>query len=414
MTTIESGTAIGIEYIASETRAVAIHEAGHAAAGARLHEGRRVDPPLDPHARRLARTSPGTREGRALQPFPLGRDGTAGLDARRDGGRTGLLRRELERGRRRRAIRDRSGGVDGRRVRDGPRAVRGDAARRRDRRRRPAARAEALREDRRPDHESNERRWAFRRESDRRRPRRPRQATARGADPRPGVCLGLQPDPAQQGRGREDRGQARGAPRGLRRRPGPDPRRRRPEEARDRSRRRRKRGRGCDFSAHAGRAGAPASARADARRPGPQDLVPAPLRDHLCRSRRGRRRGRRRVRRPCEPARASRSGSLVELGAHRQQARTRAPDRRPDPEGVQAAERRAADGDPGEPARGAPAGTAGRVDLRSSRRVSRARGRGRHRHLQRRGRGLVRALRPGNRHALRDQPREPPASSSCC
>jgi ATP-dependent Zn protease len=33
MTTIESGTAIGIEYVASETRAVAIHEAGHAAAG---------------------------------------------------------------------------------------------------------------------------------------------------------------------------------------------------------------------------------------------------------------------------------------------------------------------------------------------------------------------------------------------
>ncbi len=33
MTTIESGTAIGIEYIASETKAVAIHEAGHAAAG---------------------------------------------------------------------------------------------------------------------------------------------------------------------------------------------------------------------------------------------------------------------------------------------------------------------------------------------------------------------------------------------
>ena len=33
MTTIESGTAIGIEYIPSETRAVAIHEAGHAAAG---------------------------------------------------------------------------------------------------------------------------------------------------------------------------------------------------------------------------------------------------------------------------------------------------------------------------------------------------------------------------------------------
>ena len=33
MTSIESGTAIGVEYIASETKAVAIHEAGHAAAG---------------------------------------------------------------------------------------------------------------------------------------------------------------------------------------------------------------------------------------------------------------------------------------------------------------------------------------------------------------------------------------------
>jgi cell division protease FtsH len=33
MTTIESGTAIDIEYVPSETRAVAIHEAGHAAAG---------------------------------------------------------------------------------------------------------------------------------------------------------------------------------------------------------------------------------------------------------------------------------------------------------------------------------------------------------------------------------------------
>ena len=33
MTTIESGTAIGVEYIESESRAVAIHEAGHAAAG---------------------------------------------------------------------------------------------------------------------------------------------------------------------------------------------------------------------------------------------------------------------------------------------------------------------------------------------------------------------------------------------
>ena len=218
---------------------------------ARLHEGRRVDPPVDPHARRLARPSPGTREGRALQPLPLGRDGTAGLDAGRDGGRTGLLRRELERRRRGRAIRDSAGGVDGRRVRDGPRAVRGDAARRRDRGRGASACAEALREDRRPDHESHQRRWALRGKSDCRRPRRQRQATPRGADPRPGICLRLQPDPAEQGRGREDRGQARGAPRGLRRRPDSDPRRCRPRRSRRSISSRRKRGRGCDLAANA-------------------------------------------------------------------------------------------------------------------------------------------------------------------
>ena len=33
MTTLEAGTAVGIEYIPDESRAVAIHEAGHAAAG---------------------------------------------------------------------------------------------------------------------------------------------------------------------------------------------------------------------------------------------------------------------------------------------------------------------------------------------------------------------------------------------
>jgi hypothetical protein len=33
MTTVEAGTAVGVEYIPEETRAVAIHEAGHAAAG---------------------------------------------------------------------------------------------------------------------------------------------------------------------------------------------------------------------------------------------------------------------------------------------------------------------------------------------------------------------------------------------
>ena len=32
MTTVESGTAVGVEYVPEETRAVAIHEAGHAVA----------------------------------------------------------------------------------------------------------------------------------------------------------------------------------------------------------------------------------------------------------------------------------------------------------------------------------------------------------------------------------------------
>ena len=33
MTTLEAGTAVGVEYVADEKRAVAIHEAGHAVAG---------------------------------------------------------------------------------------------------------------------------------------------------------------------------------------------------------------------------------------------------------------------------------------------------------------------------------------------------------------------------------------------
>jgi len=40
MTTLESGTAIGIDYVTSETRAVAIHEAGHAVAGHVYMQGR--------------------------------------------------------------------------------------------------------------------------------------------------------------------------------------------------------------------------------------------------------------------------------------------------------------------------------------------------------------------------------------
>ena len=39
MTTVESGTAVGVEYVPEETRAVAIHEAGHAATAHVLLKG---------------------------------------------------------------------------------------------------------------------------------------------------------------------------------------------------------------------------------------------------------------------------------------------------------------------------------------------------------------------------------------
>src|SRR5205085_5409026 len=40
MTTVKSGTAVGIEYVPEETRAVAIHEAGHAVTSHVFLEGR--------------------------------------------------------------------------------------------------------------------------------------------------------------------------------------------------------------------------------------------------------------------------------------------------------------------------------------------------------------------------------------
>ena len=123
MTTIESGTAIGIEYIASETRAVAIHEAGHAAAGHVFMKGA--------ESTRLSIRMRGGSLGhhQALEKeerfsrFRTRRDGAARLDARRDGRGARLLRRELERRRRRRPVRDGPGRLDGRRLCDGAGAV---------------------------------------------------------------------------------------------------------------------------------------------------------------------------------------------------------------------------------------------------------------------------------------------------
>ena len=104
----------------------------------RVHEGSGVDAAVDQAARSGARPPPGAREGGAVQLLALGRARSADLGTRSDGRRAGLLRRELDRRRRRRPERDRAGGLDGRRVRDGA-----GAGRARRERERPADQADA-------------------------------------------------------------------------------------------------------------------------------------------------------------------------------------------------------------------------------------------------------------------------------
>ena len=100
MTTVESGTAVNIEYPEEDTRAVALHESGHAAASHVYMKGSESTRHLDPHARRVAGPPPGRGAGRALQPVALRPDGDADLGPRRDGRRARLLRADDERGRR--------------------------------------------------------------------------------------------------------------------------------------------------------------------------------------------------------------------------------------------------------------------------------------------------------------------------
>ena len=100
ITTLESGTAIGIEYVEREGRAIAIHEAGHAIAGhafmkdfesTRFSIRRRGDSGGPPS---------GPREGGALRHVPERDVRAARVGARRDGGGACLLQREHERSRR--------------------------------------------------------------------------------------------------------------------------------------------------------------------------------------------------------------------------------------------------------------------------------------------------------------------------
>ena len=97
--------------------------------GARVQEGPRVDASVDPHARRLARTPPGARQGGAFQPLPQRGDRHDHLGARVDGGRAGVLRRDDERRRRRPLLRDGLRGLHGRRLRHGARADRAERPR---------------------------------------------------------------------------------------------------------------------------------------------------------------------------------------------------------------------------------------------------------------------------------------------
>ena len=180
MTTLEAGTAVGVEYIPEESRAVAIHEAGHAAAGHVYLKGAestrlsiRMRGGALGHHQALEKEERFSRfrsEEFARLVWALGRDGRGAR----------LLRRELERRRRRRHERDRAGRVHGRRLRDGPGAVRGHAARGRDRGGGTRAHPQALREDRPSDRQPHERRRPVRREPDRVRPR-PTATSARSS-----------------------------------------------------------------------------------------------------------------------------------------------------------------------------------------------------------------------------------------
>ena len=150
---------------------------------------------------------------------------------------------------------------------------------------------------------------------------------------------GLQRRGAQQGRRSRDRRPARRAARDLRRRAAAAARRRPARHADDRPE---PGGRMADDVNHHSTVDVPAAAVARERWSSRSRIVasaPAAartgsLRDRLRRPRVLRRRRDRRVRRPRHPGRAAGGLRLVELAARGQRAREDAADRRPDPEGV--------------------------------------------------------------------------------
>ena len=103
MTTIESGTAQSASNYIDRRDARGRHPRGRPRGRQpRLHERRALHAAVDPQARRLARPPPGDREGGALLELAPRGGRQPRLDARRDGRRARLLRRELDRRGRRR------------------------------------------------------------------------------------------------------------------------------------------------------------------------------------------------------------------------------------------------------------------------------------------------------------------------
>ncbi len=235
MTTVESGTAIGVEYVPEETRAVAIHEAGHAAAAHVMLKGaestrisiRMRAGSLGHHMalEKEERFSSWKHEEMAKLVWTLGAMAAEhvfyGENATGVGG-------DLQSATGRAAW---MVGMSG----HGPRPDRAERQRpphRREARGGAPADREALRVDRPPADEPGERRLPARR--DRRRPGRRQQARPRRADHRPGVPDRVQPRRPEQGGGGDDRRAADRAQGAVRRRAGRPAEQRRPEGAGDR------------------------------------------------------------------------------------------------------------------------------------------------------------------------------------
>ena len=215
MTTLEAGTAVGIDYVPAESRAVAIHEAGHAAAGHVYLKG-----------------AESTRLSIRMRGGALGHHQALEKEERFSRFRSEEFARLVwalgAMAAERVFYGENSNGVGG-----DVQSVTAQAAymvgasamgpqpfevSREGRERRGGARAgaQALREDRPSDHEPHRRRGPVQRESGCVRARGPGQACPRGRAHRPGVRRRVQPRSRQSRRRGAHRHRAAGAPRDLR------------------------------------------------------------------------------------------------------------------------------------------------------------------------------------------------------